>query len=219
MIDVLGTGGGRRSPDRGVAILDYGSGNVRAIANVYHRAGIRHFVATKPEHVMEAERMILPGVGAFDGALERLHGSGLFPALEQRVLRDRRPILGICVGMQLLADRSEEGQRKGLGWIPGRVSRFTDDVLKTLPLPHMGWNQIQPVRSHILLTSLEEGSEFYFLHSYHFECEDPSDVLAMTTYGRPFASMIQRENVLGVQCHPEKSHASGIRLLANFGNT
>jgi len=92
-------------------------------------------------------------------------------------------------------------------------------VLKTLPLPHMGWNQIQPVRSHILLTSLEEGSEFYFLHSYHFECEDPSDVLAMTTYGRPFASMIQRENVLGVQCHPEKSHASGIRLLANFGNT
>jgi imidazole glycerol-phosphate synthase subunit HisH len=200
-----------------IAIVDYGSGNVRAIANIYKRLNVVAYVAARPEELERATKIILPGVGAFDQAMQHLSGSGMRDAVARRVLEERVPLLGICVGMQLLASRSEEGDLPGLGWLNGVVRRFNAAEFATrTQVPHMGWNTIAVARSHPLLAGLTGDSSFYFLHSYYMDCADPGEVLARTEYGRPFDCAVNAGNVHGVQFHPEKSHRNGVQVLKNF---
>jgi glutamine amidotransferase len=200
-----------------IAIVNYGSGNIQAIANIYRRLDVPHVVASSPEGLEGADQVILPGVGAFDQAMNELDASGMRRALDAYVLEGRKPVLGICVGMQLLARSSEEGTARGLGWIDGEVKRFDRSVAGPgTQLPHMGWNTAEPARADPLFDGVDAQAGFYFLHSYYFSCRDPADVLATTGYGVTFACAVRRGNVLGVQFHPEKSHQNGVQLLRNF---
>jgi glutamine amidotransferase len=200
-----------------IGIVDYGLGNVQAIANVYKRLGVAHALARSANDLADASRLVLPGVGSFDWAMARLDASGMRPALERLVREGGRPVLGICVGMQMMADSSDEGHATGLGWIPGRVKLF-DDARFAGPthLPHMGWNDVAPERADPLFVGLERDSRFYFLHSYHFDPQDPHDAIATAEYGERFTCAVRRDNVWGVQFHPEKSHQWGIQMLKNF---
>lgn len=202
-----------------IAIVDYGSGNIKAFANIYRRLGIPFLVAEKALDLRGATKVILPGVGAFDHAMRRLEVSGMREALKEIVLARRLPILGVCVGMQVLANSSEEGHLPGLGWVDGAVKRFDSTTLMhATHLPHMGWNDVRPVRESGLFRDLSTDYRFYFLHSYYFQCNRTEDVLAVTDYGGPFSSAVNSGNIFGVQFHPEKSHEWGIQLLQNFAN-
>lgn len=200
-----------------IGIVDYGLGNVHAIANIYKRLGIASTLARSADDLSTATHLILPGVGSFDWAMSRLDASGMRETLDRLVQVQGRPVLGICVGMQMMADASDEGQAPGLGWIPGRVRLF-DDTLFSGPthLPHMGWNDVEPVRPDPLFVGLERDSRFYFLHSYYFAPQDAGHALATADYGTRFACSLRRDNVWGVQFHPEKSHQWGIQMLKNF---
>jgi imidazole glycerol-phosphate synthase subunit HisH len=200
-----------------ISIVDYGLGNVQAFLNVYKRLNVDARAVTTAEELAGADRVILPGVGAFDHAMERLDESGMRDVLDDLVLRRRVPVLGVCVGMQILAPSSDEGQRAGLGWIEGRVRHF--DALATpgsMPLPHMGWNDVAPSTDDGLFDQLGADARFYFLHSFYFECARPEDSLATATYGGEISCAVRRDNIYGVQFHPEKSHHFGTRLLQNF---
>ncbi|TSA14243.1 imidazole glycerol phosphate synthase subunit HisH [bacterium] len=200
-----------------IAIVNYGLGNVQAIANIYRRLNIRVCLAASAGELAAAERFILPGVGAFDWAITCLNHSGMRGALEKFVVDERRPILGICVGMQMLANRSEEGVLEGLGWIDGEVKRFKGvNVADRIRVPHMGWNDTIPREGQSLFRGMESEARFYFLHSYYFDPKRSDDILAVTDYNGIFASAVRFKNVFGVQFHPEKSHQWGIRLLKNF---
>lgn len=200
-----------------ITIIDYGLGNVRAFLNLYKRLNIPARTATSASELAIAEKLILPGVGAFDPAVEQLDASGMRPALDELVLGRQVPILGICVGMQILAPRSDEGEKDGLGWIPGVVRRFEPLPGDTsLPLPHMGWNDVRPDNGNRLFSQLEDDARFYFLHSYYFDCARPADVAAVADYGATFTCAVSAGNIHGVQFHPEKSHHWGTRLLQNF---
>lgn len=200
-----------------IAIVNYGSGNIQAIGNIYTRLRIPFTVVTQPEELVAAERIILPGVGAFDQAMNELDASGMREALDRAVLQEKKQILGICVGMQLLAHSSEEGSAKGLGWIDGAVKRFDQGgAQQVLRLPHMGWNTVAPRRVSPLFRDVDLETGYYFLHSYYFSCNNPEDQLAVANYGKAFTCVVQRANVCGVQFHPEKSHQAGIQLLKNF---
>jgi glutamine amidotransferase len=200
-----------------IGIIDYGSGNVMAFINAYRKLNIPARLVHNAQELESADRLILPGVGAFDYAMQRLEQSRLRPVLDEAVCRRKIPVLGICVGMQMLACSSQEGSLPGFGWIGGEVKRFeTLYVGRATNIPHMGWNDVKPIRTSGLFHKLEEDARFYFLHSYYFECRRNEDILAMTDYGLPFASAIQSENIYGVQFHPEKSHQWGIQLLSNF---
>ncbi|MEP7381782.1 MAG: imidazole glycerol phosphate synthase subunit HisH [Gemmatimonadota bacterium] len=201
-----------------ITIIDYGLGNVRAFLNLYKRLNIPVRTARTAEELEGSERVILPGVGAFDHAMELLDASGMRATLDRLVRAERVPVLGICVGMQMLAERSNEGERAGLAYIPGEVRRFTPPADLPLPLPHMGWNDARPVAGHPLFAQLEQLPRFYFLHSYYFACERADDVAAEADYGRTFACAVSAGNVHGVQFHPEKSHRWGERLLQNFAS-
>lgn len=200
-----------------IVIVDYGLGNIKAFANAFKRLNVPFGIATDKEELQNATKIILPGVGAFDHAMQLLNQSGMRDTLDALVLQKQLPVLGICVGMQILAKSSEEGVLPGLGWINSTVKRF--DPLQ-LPhqnyLPHMGWNNIEPVNEHPLLLGFSNQSRFYFLHSYYMECQYPEDTLANTRYGIEFCCAVGRNNVLGVQFHPEKSHDNGLLLLKNF---
>lgn len=200
-----------------ITIVDYGLGNVQAFANIYHRLGIPVTLAQDAATLAQAQRIVLPGVGAFDWAMARLNASGMRETLDRLVLQDKRPVTGICVGMQMMARSSDEGREPGLGWIDATVRLF-DDARFTGPthLPHMGWNDVRPTRPDPLLAGLEQDARFYFLHSYYFEAHQPGDVLATCDYGGSFCCAVRHDNVTGVQFHPEKSHQWGIRLLKNF---
>ena len=203
-----------------IAIVDYGLGNIQAFRNIYHRLGIEVTVGQTADELSNASKLILPGVGAFDWAMARLNESGMRERLDELVLRRDVPVLGVCVGMQMMADTSEEGVLPGLGWIGGQVRRFdrgVDDVggSARLQLPHMGWNAARALHDQGLFAGLSE-SDFYFLHSYYFEPQDSSNVLAITDYVDQFASAVGKGNIYGVQFHPEKSHLAGIQLLKNF---
>lgn len=198
-----------------VAIVDYGVGNIRALEYVYWQLNIPVIIAAKETDLENATKIILPGVGAFDQAMQKLNQSGLRPILEQKVLVQKIPVLGICVGMQMLGGNSEEGKTSGLGWIKGKVRKLNFD--SGLPLPHMGWNDVEKINESPLLNGVS-GTSFYFLHSYYFECENSQDAVAVTDYGKKFTIMIHCQNVYGVQFHPEKSHSQGVRLLKNFSN-
>lgn len=197
-----------------IAIVDYGLGNVQAFLNVYKRLNVPARRVTTGEEMAGATKVILPGVGAFDHAMERLESSGMREVLDELVLRKKTPILGVCVGMQILAKSSDEGRLPGLGWLDGHVRTFTDGD-QNLPLPHMGWNDVD-AGANPLFKGLETDAKFYFLHSYYFECVHQENVSATSTYGREFSSAVSAGNIHGVQFHPEKSHHFGIRLLRNF---
>lgn len=203
-----------------IRIIDYGIGNVQAFVNLYKRLGITADRASTIASLQDARLLILPGVGHFDHAMERFNQSGLREELERLVLSEAIPILGVCVGMQMLADSSEEGSAPGLGWIPGHVRSFNaQSAINVLPLPHMGWNTIKVRgRSGLFSDELVKDPEFYFLHSYYFEAEDRNDVIASASYGIDFDAVISRSNVHGIQCHPEKSHHWGEQFLKRFAD-
>ncbi len=203
-----------------IAILGYGLGNIKAFSNIYKELNIPCVVAEDRATLASADRIILPGVGSFDHAMLRLKASGLFEALEEAVIGQGKPVLGICVGMQMLAGSSEEGSEPGLGWIDGTVAKITfpEGTPRGL-LPHMGWSTIIPRVNEPLLEGLDAEMGFYFLHSYRFVCNDPGDVIATADYAMPFHCAVRRGNVHGVQFHPEKSHHNGIRLLKNFAES
>lgn len=198
-----------------ITLVDYGLGNIQAIANIYKRLSIPARIAGTAQDLADAQRVILPGVGAFDWAMSRLDKSGMRATLDELVLAQRKPVLGICVGMQMMAWRSEEGERPGLGWVDGEVRRFEKTAQRT-HLPHMGWNDVEPQTPGGLFKDLEPGARFYFLHSYYFAPARPDSVLASTDYHGTFACSVHAGNVFGVQFHPEKSHQWGIQLLKNF---
>lgn len=200
-------------------IVDYGLGNIGAFANTYKRMGLPVQVARTAEELSGAERIILPGVGSFDHAMNLLDASGMRDTLEDLVLNQQRPVVGVCVGMQMLADSSEEGTRPGLGWVPGVVRHFNSRPANVeLPMPHMGWNDVAPRAGEALFEGLEENARFYFLHSFFFECAQPDHVAATASYGIEFGCAVRRGHVHGVQFHPEKSHHFGSALLKNFAS-
>jgi len=200
-----------------ITIIDYGLGNIRAFQNVYEKLSIPVIVARVPEEVEKASKIILPGVGSFDYAMSQLNKSGMRGVLEKRVLYDKIPVIGICVGMQMLADSSEEGKESGLGWVKGNVCKFDPNLIPFKSrLPHMGWNTVVPKENVSLFNGIENYARFYFLHSYYFECNEKSQIISKTDYGITYASAVNKENVFGIQFHPEKSHYNGIRLLNNF---
>ena len=200
-----------------ICLSEYGVGNINAFVNIYKRLGIEVNKAHNSQDIAKANKLILPGVGSFDDAMNRLNTSGMREALDEAVLERKIPVIGICVGMQMLAERSDEGQMPGLGWFKGQVKRFdAEKIPYKTKFPHMGWNNFTPVKENPLLSELENGARFYFLHSYYFECSDPENIIATTEYGIKFASAICKENIFGIQCHPEKSHHFGIKLLHNF---
>ena len=201
-----------------VTIVDYGVGNLASIANMARKAGTNCVVSGDPTVLSTAERLILPGVGAFDRAMTKLDERGLIPVLTERAMERRVPTLGLCLGMQLFGRSSEEGSRPGLGWIAAdnRRFHFAAPTTTSLKVPHMGWNYIEPAAPAALLERLPPEPRFYFVHSYHLHCDDPADVMCWTTYGYRFASGIHRGNLWGTQFHPEKSHTFGLALLKNF---
>lgn len=200
-----------------ISLIDYGLGNIKAFANVYKRLNIPCTIAATPEAILKATRLILPGVGAFDEAMTLLKQSGLKDALTEKVILQKTPVMGICVGMQMLANSSEEGKLPGLGWIPGMVKKFdTSNIPYKTKLPHMGWNTVTYAPASSLFSEIAINGRFYFLHSYYYECTDPTHILASTEYGTVFTSAVQNNHILGVQFHPEKSHHNGVQLLKNF---
>lgn len=196
-----------------VSLIDYGLGNLGSVANMFKRVGADVRRVSTPDEVLSSDRLLLPGIGAFDTGMRLLDELGLREPIRE-FAASGRPLLGICLGMQLLLDGSEEGEMSGLGLVPGRSVRFDDAA--GLRVPHMGWNVVEPARADPLLDGLPDESRFYFVHSYAVVPEADADVLATTAYGRTFASMIRAGNVMGAQYHPEKSHSFGMKVLKNF---
>ena len=200
-----------------IGIIDYGVGNIKAFANIYKNLNITFKIVKDISEFENITKLILPGVGSFDHAMTSLENSGMREKLDELVLEKKIPVIGICVGMQMLAKSSEEGTLNGLGWIDGIVKKFDKSKIKNAPLPHMGWNNLKIEKKNKIFDNLEENPRYYFLHSYYFECENKEDVIATATYGEKFDCMINHKNIYGIQCHPEKSHHNGMQLLKNFG--
>ena len=200
-----------------IVIVDYDMGNVGSIANMLRKIGVDSMITADAERVAAAEKLILPGVGAFDTGMTNLDRSGLRGLLDRKVLEHGTPVLGVCLGMELLLRGSEEGECAGLGWIEGHNVRFRfPDGQEQLNVPHMGWNRVLAARGTAILRGLPEDSRFYFVHSYHAVCDREVDVAGWTRYGSDFASVVERGNVMGTQFHPEKSHRFGMALLRTF---
>ena len=198
-----------------VTLVDYGLGNIQAFANIYRRLNIAVSIARTAEDLVAAQRIILPGVGSFDWAMDRLEASGMRLCLDDLVLRKKRPVMGICVGMQMIALRSDEGSRAGLGWLDADVKRLPSQATqKPIQLPHMGWNDVEATDNSLFSGIVSP--RFYFLHSYYFAPVDLNHVLASVNYHGTFAAAVGRGNIFGVQFHPEKSHHWGAQLLKNF---
>ena len=202
-----------------IGIINYGSGNVQAIANIYNRTNFQYKIIQDPEQLKNVDKLILPGVGDFDETIKVLDSSGLRNALNEEVLDKKKPVLGICVGMQILSNDSEEGTQKGLGWINGNVKKFDILKIKDKPfIPHMGWNNVVPQIKHDLFNKIDIELGFYFVHSYFFQPLSSDNILGTTFYGEEFTSAVFNDNIFGVQFHPEKSHSNGIQLLSNFAS-
>jgi glutamine amidotransferase len=199
-----------------IAIVDMGIGNTGSLLNMFRKIGVEAAATTSPEAILDADKVVLPGVGSFHRAAQRLTDLGVREAITEAAVTKGKPLLGICLGMQLLTRRSEEGGDSGLDLIPGETVRFRPVEGSRLKIPHMGWNTIRKSGSHPLFADMPADSRFYFVHSYHVICDSPDVTIAETDYGSPFASSIARDNVLGVQFHPEKSHRFGMQLLENF---
>lgn len=200
-----------------ITIIDYGSGNIKAIVNIYEKLNIPCKIAKNPLDVVGAEKIFLPGVGAFDETISKLDKTGFREVLDKEVICNKVPIIGICVGMQILAESSDEGDLPGLGYIKGKVRKFDIELFKEKPkLPHLGWNSIEIKKESILFNGIDPDFGFYFLHSYCFDCKNIADEMSTTFYGKLFSSSVNHDNVYGIQFHPEKSHHNGVKLLQNF---
>lgn len=201
-----------------IAVIDYGVGNVQAFLNLYKRIGYDAKRASKKEDLLDSSHIILPGVGHFDHAMQKLNDSGLRSELENQVLSKKIPIIGVCVGMQMLSDGSEEGDLPGLGWISGYVRSMRNNPnFRGMRLPHMGWNKLTTKpKSSLFLNGFDKNPQFYFLHSYFFVANNRDDVVATVNFGMEFDAAVSNENIHGIQCHPEKSHHWGENLLKNF---
>ena len=198
-----------------ITIVDYGVGNLGSIRNMFKRVGVPVTIAGDAETLAQAQKILLPGVGAFDHAMRRIEDSGLRETLDRKAMVERVPVLGICLGMQLMTKGSEEGSLPGLGWVDARVRRFPAG--SGLKVPHMGWNVATPVKQSPLTAGLPEESRFYFVHSYYVQVEKPEDTLLRTGYGLDFDAGFQADNLYGAQFHPEKSHKFGMQIFKNFG--
>lgn len=199
-----------------ITIVNYGMGNLGSVQNMCKRIGVPSEITGDPDVIAKSTKLLLPGVGAFDAAMQRIADSGLRTVLDKKVLEEKIPTLGICLGMQLLTDSSEEGVLPGLGWIPAKTLKFVFPPDSKLKIPHMGWNYVFSKKESPLTNDLPEEPRFYFVHSYYVKCQDEQDVLMTTPYGFDFHSIVQKDNVYGAQFHPEKSHKYGMKLLANF---
>jgi glutamine amidotransferase len=199
-----------------IAIIDYDMGNIGSVANMLRKIGQKSIITRDPDQIQASEKLILPGVGAFDSGMEQLEKFGLTQVIRDKALKQKTPVLGICLGAQLMLDRSEEGLKPGLGLVKGDVVRFNFNPELKLRIPNMGWKPIALAKSGKLVDVLPDEPRFYFVHSYHFKMQDSSDELLMSEYGYSFCSAFQHENIAGVQFHPEKSHKFGMALLRNF---
>ncbi len=200
-----------------IALIDYGVGNISAFLNIYKQLNIPAKAAKTLADLEDAQKIILPGVGHFDYAMQRFNDSGMREKVIDLVEIQKKPVIGICVGMQMMAKKSDEGTLEGLGWFNADVRKFEDTQRSTkMPLPHMGWNDVYPIGNNPLFTNLENEARFYFLHSYYFQTQNSADIIAEAEYGIKFTAAANHENVYGIQCHPEKSHHYGITLLKNF---
>ena len=200
-----------------ITIVDYGAGNIKSIRNMLKKIGVTSQITSSAEEVSKAEKLIIPGVGHYTYGMDKLNTSGLVDELTSRVLKDKIPVLGICLGAQLLGISSEESDEKGLGWLDMEVVRFDSSKMEaSLKVPHMGWNEIKQEKKSLLLDGYEKVARFYFVHTYHMKTMNNTDTLTTTNYGYDFTSAVEKDNIFGVQFHPEKSHKFGMKLLMNF---
>ena len=199
-----------------VTIIDYGVGNIGSIANMLKKVNEDSVITSDIDRIKNAEKLVLCGIGAFDDGMTRLENMGIVDVLRQKVMQQKTPILGICLGMQLFTKGSEEGNKPGLGFVDANTKRFRFDGAKQLKVPHMGWNYVKSSKPSPLLTEMYEEPRFYFVHSYYVELDQPENELLKCDYGQPFTAAFERENVIGVQFHPEKSHKYGMKLFENF---
>lgn len=204
-------------PSAPIVIIDYGMGNLGSIANMLKKIGSSAVISSDTQVIVQAEKLVLPGVGAFDHGMTRLNETGILPVINERVLEGGVPVLGICLGMQLMTQRSEEGELPGLGWIEADTVRFQFGPEQAeLKIPHMGWNTVRIARDRELFAPVDADPRYYFVHSFHAVCRHAEDVLTWTHYGYEFVSGFSRANITGVQFHPEKSHKYGMTLLKNW---
>jgi len=202
-----------------IVIIDYGLGNLGSIKNMLKKVGSDSVITSDPEQIAAATKLILPGVGAFDNGMSNLKELGLIELLNKKVLEEKTPILGVCLGMQLFTSRSEEGTLPGLGWIDAEALKFRFDTAdRRMTVPHMGWEYVTLRKESRLWENMYEESKFYFVHSYYVRCNREEDVLLTTHYGTDYVSAFEKENIVGVQFHPEKSHKYGMQLFKNFVN-
>lgn len=199
-----------------ITIVDYGMGNLGSVKNMFKRIGVESKISSEISEIDKASKLLLPGVGSFDAAMTLLNSNGFKEILDHKVLREKTPILGICLGMQLLTRKSEEGLLPGLGWISADTIKFNFDQQFEFKIPHMGWNSVNIIKENGLTKDLMEEPKFYFVHSYKVHCDNSDDVIGTTNYGANFHSMISHENIYGAQFHPEKSHKYGMQILQNF---
>lgn len=205
-----------------IAILDYGMGNSGSILSMIKKIGRASVLTTSPQEILDAEAVILPGVGSFDNAMNKLNEIGILEILEKKIKLGNTPFLGICLGMQLLFEGSQEGHSKGLGWLSGTVVKFPseDPRFNGKKIPHMGWNYAFKIKNDDpLFSGFTETPRFYFVHSYHVKCRSANQIVAKTLFGYEFTSVVRADNIVGVQFHPEKSHGFGLRFLKNFFET
>lgn len=200
-----------------ITIIDYGMGNIRSVQKIFQRLNIQVHVASSHKEILDADKLLLPGVGHFTNGMKKLENTGLKEILNQQVLINKIPILGICLGMQLMTKYSTEGDAEGLGWIDAKTNKFDFENSK-LKIPHMGWNQVDVKKHTIMSRNVTADDLFYFVHSYFVECNQKQDTLFQSDYGFPFVSGFEKDNIVGVQFHPEKSHRSGMRLIQNFSD-
>jgi len=199
-----------------ITIINYGMGNLGSVQNMFKRIGVPSEITSEISKIEKAQKLLLPGVGAFGAAMQRIEESGLRNILDKKVLEEKIPVLGICLGMQLLTRSSEEASLHGLGWIPAQTLKFNFPGDSSLKVPHMGWNIVHPIKASRLTENFSDETRFYFVHSYYVKADHIEDVLSTTHHGIDFHSIIQHENIYGAQFHPEKSHKFGMRLLENF---
>lgn len=199
-----------------IVIVDYGMGNLSSIKNMAKYLGYECIISSLQRDIEEATKLILPGVGNFGAAMHQLQQQELISILNKKVIDEKTPVLGICLGMQLLTNYSEEGDCRGLGWIDAEVKKFSFSPEQQLKVPHMGWDYIQINHSNRLVEDVEDDSRYYFVHSYAVQCNNDQQSVAKTEYGYKFDSIIQRDNIVGTQFHPEKSHKYGMKILRNY---
>lgn len=201
-----------------ITVVDYGLGNLGSVAKMLKKVGANYSVSNSKEDILSADKLILPGVGSFDKGIQELKSRGYFDIIKHKVTEENTPILGICLGMQLLSKESEEGTEKGFGFIDAKVKYFNFSEDQSLKVPHMGWNVVDIKKRDSIFSGIDSEQRFYFVHSYAVACKEERDVLATTKYGDVFVSAFQKDNIFGVQFHPEKSHKFGINLFKNFHN-